>query len=177
MLLNPYLPVNSGKILEILNLDTSEVEWEEARDMIPTGHEISKPTPLFSKIEDKIIENKKETLYENLGELDDMKNIISIEDFAKLEFRVGQVVGAEKVKGSDTLLKLMVDIKDRKLQLVAGLANKYSPEEILNQKVIVLANLKPAKLFGIKSEGMILATEDTLSVLSAEGAATGEKIK
>lgn len=177
VLLNPYLPVNSGKILEILNLDTSGVKWEQATQKIPAGQEISKPTPLFLKIEDKIIENKKETLYKNLGELDDMKNIISIEDFAKLEFRVGQVVGAEKVKGSDTLLKLMVDIKDKKLQVVAGLAGKYTAEEILNQKVIVLANLKPAKLFGIKSEGMILATEDTLSVLSAEGAETGEKIK
>jgi hypothetical protein len=69
--------------------------------------------PYFQKIEDKVIESKKKTLYENLGELDDMKKIISIEDFAKLEFRVGQVVGAEKVEGSDSLLKLMVDIKEK----------------------------------------------------------------
>ena len=61
--------------------------------------------------------------------------------------------------------------------MVAGLAKNYSPEDILNQKVIILVNLKPAKLFGIKSEGMILATKDTLNVLSAEGAAVGEKIK
>jgi len=106
-----------------------------------------------------------------------MKDIISIEDFAKLEFRVGKVIGAEKVKESDSLLKLMVDIKDKKLQIVAGLLNKYTPDEILNKKVIVLANLKPAKLFGIKSEGMILATADTLNVLGAEGAEIGEKIK
>lgn len=177
VLLNPYLPVNSGKILETLNLETSGVKWEQTKETVPPGHEISKPKPLFLKIEDKIIQNKKEILYENLGELNDMKKIISIEDFAKLEFRVGQIVGAEKVKGSDYLLKLVVDVKDKKLQVVAGLANKYSPDEILNQKVIVLANLKPTKLFGIKSEGMILATEDTLSVLSAEGAETGEKIK
>lgn len=106
-----------------------------------------------------------------------MKKIISIEDFAKLEFRVGKVVGAEKVEGSDSLLKLMVDIKEKKLQVVAGLGGKYAPEKILNKKVIVLANLKPAKLFGIKSEGMILATEDSLNILGAEGAAIGEKIK
>ncbi|HEY0196888.1 MAG TPA: methionine--tRNA ligase subunit beta, partial [Methanobacterium sp.] len=177
VLLNPYLPVNSVKILETLKLETSEVKWEQAKETVPPGHEISKPKPLFSKIEDKIIQNKKETLYKNLGELNDMKKIISIEDFAKLEFRVGQVVGVEKVKGSDYLLKLVVDVKDKKLQVVAGLANKYSSDEILNQKIIVLTNLKPAKLFGIKSEGMILATEDTLSVLSAEGAEIGEKIK
>lgn len=177
VLLKPYLPDKSGKILETLNLDASRVKWEYAREIVPVGHQISKPKPLFTKIEDEVIENKKETLYKNLGELDDMKNIISIEDFAKLEFRVGQVVGAEKVEGSDSLLKLIVDIKDKKLQVVAGLSDKYSDEDILNQKVIVLANLKPAKLFGIKSEGMILATADTLSVLGAEGAEIGEKIK
>jgi len=177
VLLNPFLPVNSRKILETICLNISEVVWEEAAEMIPVGHEISKPKPLFTKIEDSIIENKKKKLYKNLGELDDMKKIISIEDFAKLEFRVGKVVGAEKVEGSDSLLKLMVDIKEKKLQVVAGLGGKYAPEKILNKKVIVLANLKPAKLFGIKSEGMILATEDSLNILGAECAAIGEKIK
>lgn len=177
VLLHPYLPTKSLEILKILNLELTGINWDSARETVPFGHEISKPTPIFSKIEDKIIQNKKETLYKNLGELDNMKNIISIEDFAKLEFRVGKVVGAEKVKGSDSLLKLMVDTKDKTLQVVAGLANKYPPEEILNQKVIILVNLKPAKLFGIKSEGMVLATEETLSVLSAEGAQIGEKIK
>lgn len=177
VLLHPYLPNKSRDILKILNLEDTEINWEFAGEILPDGHEISKPTPIFTKIEDEIIRNKKETLYKNLGELNSMKDIISIEDFAKLEFRVGKVIGAEKVKESDSLLKLMVDIKDKKLQIVAGLLNKYTPDEILNKKVIVLANLKPAKLFGIKSEGMILATADTLNVLGAEGAEIGEKIK
>ena len=109
--------------------------------------------------------------------MDTLNEIISIEDFTKLDLRVGNIIGAEKVKDSDNLLKLIVDVKDKKLQVVAGLAKNYSPEDILNQKVIVLVNLKPAKLFGIKSEGMILATKDTLSVLNAKGANVGEKIK
>jgi methionyl-tRNA synthetase len=109
--------------------------------------------------------------------VDTLNEIISIEDFAKIDLRVGNIINAEKVKDSDNLLKLIVDVKDKKLQVVAGLAKSYSPEELLNQKIIVLVNLKPAKLFGIKSEGMILATKDTLKVLNAEGAAVGERIK
>lgn len=177
VLLHPYLPVKSIEIIKTLNLESSEIDWDFTGNTIPYGHEISQAEPIFSKIEDGIIKEKKETLYKNLGEINTMKEIISIEDFAKLEFRVGKVIGAEKVKDTDNLLKLMVDVKDKKLQVVAGLANKYSPEDILNEKVIILVNLKPAKLFGIKSEGMILATEKTLSVLSAEGAHVGEKIK
>ena len=177
VLLNPYLPDKSREILKMLNLEDADIKWEFAEEILPPDHVIYKPTPIFTKIEDKIIQDKKETLYKKLGEVNSMKDMITIEDFAKLEFRVGKVIGAEKVKGSDSLLKLMVDIKDKKLQVVAGLANKYTSDEIMNKEVIVLVNLKPAKLFGIKSEGMILATADTLSVLSAEGAETGEKIK
>ena len=106
-----------------------------------------------------------------------MDNLISIEDFIKLDLRVGKVIGAEKVKGSDKLLKLMVDVKEKQLQVVAGLATKYSPEDILNQKVIVLVNLQPAKLFGIKSEGMVLAAGDSLSLLTSLDANIGERIQ
>jgi methionyl-tRNA synthetase len=70
-----------------------------------------------------------------------------------------------------------VDIKDRKMQIVAGLAKKFQPEDLLKKKVVVLANLKPAKLFGIKSEGMILATADKLNTLNPGDADLGEKIK
>lgn len=175
--LKPYLPVKSVEIIKILKLESEEMNWDLSKIPVPAGHKISPAKPIFSKIEDEVIKKQKETLYKNLEEIDSMKEIISIEDFAKLEFRVGKVIGAEKVKGADSLLKLMVDIKDKKLQVVAGLAKKYPPEDILNKKVIVLANLKPAKLFGIKSEGMILATEDSLSVLSADDAVVGEKIK
>ncbi|MGZ7108654.1 MAG: methionine--tRNA ligase subunit beta, partial [Methanobacterium sp.] len=106
-----------------------------------------------------------------------MKNIISIEDFAKIDLRIGEVIDAERVEGSDNLLKLKVDVKEKKLQIVAGLAKKFSPQEIKGEKVVILANLKPAKLFGIKSEGMILASSKNLSILTADDAVIGEKIK
>ncbi len=176
IILNPYLPVKSLEILELLNFK-EKIEWDSSNLLMPSGHKILASEPIFSKIEDEVIKMQKETLYGNQEEVDEMNEIISIEDFAKIDLRVGKIIGAEKVKDSDNLLKLMVDVKDKKLQVVAGLAKKYSPEDILNQEMVVLVNLKPAKLFGIKSEGMILATKDNLSVLSAKGANVGEKIK
>ena len=174
--LNPYLPVKSLEIIRLLNIE-EKLEWDSANSFIPSGHKILPAEPIFSKIEDKVIRMQKETLYQNQEEVDTLNEIISIEDFAKIDLRVGNIINAEKVKDSDNLLKLIVDVKDKKLQVVAGLAKSYSPEELLNQKIIVLVNLKPTELFGIKSEGMILATKDTLKVLNAEGAAVGERIK
>jgi methionyl-tRNA synthetase len=138
---------------------------------------IKEATPIFSKVEDDVITKEKEELYENLKEVETMKDEITIDDFGALDLRVGRVIGAENVKKSDNLLKLMVDIGEKQLQVVAGVAKKYSPEEVLNRKVIVLVNLPPAKLFGIKSEGMLLATDDNMSLLTAEDAEIGEKIK
>lgn len=175
--LTPYLPENSGKIKKTLNLVSEDLDWDSAADFIPSGHKISQAKPLFSKIDLNVIQKQKETLYKKLEDVDVMKKIISIDDFAKIELRVGKIIGSESVEGSDNLLKLIVDIKDKKLQIVAGLAKKYSSDEILNHKVIVLANLKPAKLFGIKSEGMILATADTMNILRTPDADVGEIIK
>ncbi len=174
--LNPYLPVKSLEILKLLNIK-EKLEWDSANTFIPSGHKLLPAKPIFSKIEDEVIKKQKEILYQNQEEVDNLNQIISIEDFAKIDLRVGNIINVEKVKDSDNLLKLIVDVKDKNLQVVAGLAKSYSPEDLLNQKIIVLVNLKPAKLFGIKSEGMILATKDTLKVLSAEGAAVGERIK
>ncbi|HMK54642.1 MAG TPA: methionine--tRNA ligase [Methanobacteriaceae archaeon] len=182
ILLLPYLPGKAQNILDIINLSeevfkSEEVfNWDNAARFLPVGHELSAARPLFPKIDDEVIEKEKKELYKNLQETEDMDQI-NIEDFARMDLRVGKIMGAESVKGSDNLLKLIVDLKDKKIQVVAGLARKYSPEEILHQKVIVLANLKPAKLFGIKSEGMVLATGDSLNLLTASDAEVGEGIK
>jgi len=172
----PYMPVKTQEILEILNLDT-EFNWADAADFIPAGHLIKEAKPIFTKVEDDVITKEKEELYENLKDVESMKDKISIDDFAAMDLRVGKIIGAENVKKSDNLLKLMVDIGERDIQVVAGVAKKYSPEEVLNKTVIVLVNLPPAKLFGIKSEGMLLATDDNMSLLTVEDAEIGEKIK
>ncbi|MBP1946219.1 methionine--tRNA ligase [Methanobacterium petrolearium] len=177
VIITPYLPGKSHEMREILGLIDDSLEWEDSAQFIPAKTAINKAKPLFAKIEDNIIQKEKDDLYNNLEETTTMKKIISIEDFVKLDLRVGKIIGAEKVEKSDKLLKLMVDVKDKKLQIVAGLATNYSPQDILNKKVIVLANLKPAKLFGIKSEGMLLAADDSLSLLTAPDADVGEGIR
>jgi methionyl-tRNA synthetase len=177
ILIKPYLPIKSHEIESILNLDPNGVGWDQAADFMEVGSALIKSKPLFIKIDDDIIQKEKDNLYQNIEEAENMENLVKIEDFTKLNLRVGRIIGAEKVKGSDKLLKLMVDVKDKKLQVVAGLAVKYSPHEILNQKVIILVNLEPAKLFGVKSEGMILATQDQLSLLTVANADIGERIK
>ena len=82
---------------------------------------------------------------------------ISIEDFAKIQMRVGQIREAEKIEGSRKLVRLKVDIGTEMRQVVAGIAEVYVPENLLNKKVILVANLKPAKLMGVESNGMIVA--------------------
>ena len=82
---------------------------------------------------------------------------ISIEDFAKVQMRVGQVLEAEKIEGSRKLIKLKVDIGTEVRQVVAGIAEAYEPASLLNRKVVIVVNLKPAKLMGVESNGMIVA--------------------
>ena len=186
VIITPYLPNRAAEMREILQLNenknddidiVSALNWDESAVFMEVGTPIAKAKPLFKKIEDETIEEEKDRLYKNLEETELMEDLISIEDFMKVDLRVGKIIGAEKVKGSEKLLKLMVDVTDKKLQVVAGLATNYSPEDIINQKVIVLVNLKPAKLFGIKSEGMILAAEDSLCLLTAPDADIGEGIR
>jgi len=82
---------------------------------------------------------------------------ISIDEFAKVQMRVGQILEAEKIEGSRKLLKLKVNIGNEVRQIVAGMAERYEPAALLNKKVIVVVNLKPARLMGVESNGMIIA--------------------
>lgn len=107
---------------------------------------------------------------------------ISIDDFMKVELRVGQVKVAEKVKGADKLLRLEVDIGTEVRQLVAGIALAYKPEELIGRKVVIVANLQPRKLRGLESNGMIVAAsvgEDGKPVLAGflEDVPIGAKLK
>jgi len=107
---------------------------------------------------------------------------ISIDDFMKIELRVGQVKAAEKVKGADKLLRLEVDIGTEVRQLVAGIALAYKPEELIGRKVVIVANLQPRKLRGLESNGMIVAAsvgEDGKPVLAGflEDVPIGAKLK
>ncbi len=83
--------------------------------------------------------------------------MISFEDFKRLEIRIGKIVSAEKVEGTDKLLKLEVDLGEEKRQLVAGIAQNYEPEQVVNKEVPILVNLEPRKIRGVESRGMLLA--------------------
>lgn len=95
---------------------------------------------------------------------------ITIDDFAKIKMRVGKVLEAEKVEKSDKLLKLKVSLGDEERTIVSGIAQYYEPQELIGKNVIVLANLKPRKIFGIESHGMLLAAKDgeRLTVLTTD---------
>jgi len=88
-----------------------------------------------------------------------MEEIIDINEFAKLDLRIGKIENAERVEGSKKLIKLEVDVGDETRQLVAGIAEEYNPESLIGKLVPILANLKPVKLMGVESQGMILAVE------------------
>ena len=163
-----------------MNINTIDV-WNDAKVALPSGHEINKAKPLFKKIENKEIEAQKAKLKENLKEQEDenMSDLISIDQFDEVVIKIGQVKEAEKIEKSDKLLKLQVDIgEDKPRQIVAGLAKFYSPEELIDRKICVVANLQPAKLFGTLSEGMVLATGESGALLAPdENGKVGERIQ
>lgn len=173
--LKPYLPIKADEIAKIMNIQNLN-EWKDAKVSLPVGYSINKAKPLFKKIEDEVIINQKEKSKES--DDDNMSDLISIDDFDEVVIKVGQIKEAEKIEKSDKLLKLQVDIGDETRQIVAGIAKFYSPDELIDRKVCVLANLRPAKLFGTLSEGMVLATGESGALLSPdENAKIGERIQ
>ena len=111
----------------------------------------------------------------------DAIDLIDITDFAKVDLRIAEVLAAEKVEGTDRLLKLRVSLGEGgERQIVAGIALHYAPEDLVGKKIVVVANLKPAKLKGVESQGMLLAASDTetVSILTPlKAVAIGSKVK
>jgi len=120
-----------------------------------------KPAPLLEHVDVEELKRRYEAMKE--------EGLVSIEEFKKLDLRVGRIVQAEEIAGADKLLKLLVDLGDRQVQLVAGIKQHYAPEELPGKLVAVVANLKPATIRGIRSEGMVLAAAGgTLALLSPD---------
>lgn len=168
VLLGPFIPETSEKILSYLNAPKlTESSWDSINEnSIKAGQSIKKPRPLFQKLE--IEEIKKE--YKKLKEKkpkEGEKELISYDDFQKLDIRIALVEKVEKVPKADKLYKLTVSLGTEKRTIVAGLAEYYKADELAGKKITILANLEPRKLRGILSEGMLLAAdyEDTVSIL------------
>ncbi|TFG16563.1 MAG: methionine--tRNA ligase [Promethearchaeota archaeon] len=171
ILLEPFIPDTSQKILSFLNLtNLKDYTWDSINEnSVKAGIKIMKPEPLFQKLD---IEEIKEN-YKKLKDVElekDEKNMISYDDFKKLDIRIAFIEDVEKVPNADKLYKLTVDLGDEKRVLVAGLAEYYTQKELKGKKIVMLANLEPRKMRGITSEGMLLAAVDgkIVSVLTPD---------
>ncbi|CUT07687.1 methionyl-tRNA synthetase, partial [Candidatus Kryptonium thompsonii] len=175
ILFEPVLPFSSRKIWEMLNLkdDIVKAGWDSAAELLlEAGHQLGEPKILFRKIEDAEIEDEIRKLKIASGEIVEekieFKPQIDIKDFEKIDLRVAEVIECERVKNSEKLLKLKVKIGREERQIVAGIGKHYKPEELIGKRVVVVANLKPAKLMGIESQGMLLAAvkDEKLTIIT-----------
>lgn len=174
IVLQPFLPSTAAKLSAFLNFTTTN--WEDAGnpDLLKAGADTNTPEILFQKIEDTLVEAEVEKLKNTNAvesKFDAQKAEIAFEDFTKMDIRLGKILSAEKVEKADKLLKLLVDTGLDQRTIVSGIAEHYSPEEVVGKTVQVLMNLAPRKIRGIESQGMILMAEDennALSFMSAE---------
>lgn len=174
VLSEPFLPFTSDKLKNMLNVTLSAVEgsleWNDIStksELIKPGHKINKAELLFSKIEDEQIQQQLDKLQasKKMNEIANkkvtpQKETIQYDDFAKLDMRVGTIIEAEKMPKADKLLVLKIDTGIDVRTIVSGIAQSFTPEEIIGKKVTVLVNLAPRALRGVESQGMILMTEN-----------------
>jgi len=151
----------------MLNLATKK--WNDAGsfDFLKTGHKLNKPELLFVRIEDSEVDAQVQKLLntKKQNELDEVKAApakpeIEFDDFMKMDIRTGTILEAEKVAKTKKLLKLKIDTGIDQRTVVSGIAEYFEPEKIIGKQVSILVNLKPRKLRGIESQGMILMAED-----------------
>jgi methionyl-tRNA synthetase len=174
ILSEPFLPFTTKKLIKILNVIPSAVEgtidWNsvvETSELIKSGHQIGEAEILFAQIEDdeiqrqidKLEATKKANIIENQV-VEPQKDITTFDDFSKLDLRVGTIIEAEKMPKANKLLVLKVDTGIDVRTIVSGIAEHFSPEEVVGKQVTVLVNLAPRALRGVESQGMILMTND-----------------
>ncbi|TXR99443.1 methionine--tRNA ligase [Bacillus sp. SH7-1] len=190
IMLMPFLTVAPSKMFAQLGLnDEAHKSWESLSTIgcIPAGTKVEKGNPIFPRLEMEVeVEYIKEQMKSSAPKVEEKKEEepkaeeITIDDFFKVELRVAEVLSAEPVKKADKLLKIQLDLGTEKRQVVSGIAKFYSPEELKGKKVICVTNLKPVKLRGELSQGMILAGEENgvLSLASIDqNLPNGTKIK
>ena len=178
--LEPYMPSTSTKILDQINTDQRNFLDLNTFGLYQEGTKVTeKPQQLFARLDPKEVEKKVEALYPQKEQKHEDENQITIDDFAKIELVVGTVEKCEKHPDADKLLVSQINIGKETRQIVSGIADFYTPEEMVGKKVIVVANLKPAKLRGVESQGMILAgsKKKMLELVSVENLPNGTKIR
>ena len=173
----PFLPGTSDRLCQMLNINIVQATWDvKPSSLLVGGHLIGTPEILFTKIDDSLVEDERTKLSKNnviTSKFPPMKDSISFDEFTKMDMRLATIVHAEKVEKADKLLKLIVKTGIDERTIVSGIAENYSPDEIIGKTVLVLLNLEPRKIRGIESHGMVLMAENeegTLSFLSPEKA-------
>ena len=172
--IEPFMPFSAEKMLKILAVD--KFGWEQlgSMELLGAGHTIGEAELLFEKIEDDVIQaqldkleasRKAKLAAEAAQNVTEQKAEVSFDDFQKMDIRVSTILAAEKVAKTKKLLKLTIDTGIDKRTIVSGIAEYYTPEQLVGRQVLVLANLAPREIKGIESRGMILMAEDALGRL------------
>jgi len=160
VLISPYMPNTPAKIFQQLGIEDEALKtWESIKSFgaLKAGTIVNKGEIIFPRVEFGVENAAQETPKED--------NYITIDDFAKIDLRVAKVLECEKVEGSDKLLKLQLEVGSEKRQVVSGISKYYAPEDLVGRSVVLVANLKPVKIRGIESNGMILAADAGDSVV------------
>jgi methionyl-tRNA synthetase len=166
VLSEPLLPFTAQKMKDMLQLNAN---WEDVciGELLVAGHTLNKAQLLFEKIEEEAIEKQLEKLKNNRShenennEVEEVpKKMITFEEFTQLDLKTGTILEAEKMAKTKKLLVLKVDLGHEQRTIVSGIAESYSPEEVVGKKVSVLTNLPPRAIRGVESQGMLLMAED-----------------
>ena len=172
--IEPFMPFTAEKVLKLLQI--GKPGWDELGSTAPfeAGHVIGTPELLFEKIEDSVVEaqleklaaTKQANLAAEMGkEVTPQKEVVSFDDFGKMDIRVVTIKEAEKIAKTKKLLKLTIDTGIDTRTIVSGIAEYYTPEELVGRQVLVLVNLEPRELKGVLSQGMILMGQDATGKL------------
>ena len=172
VLLAPVMPNRTQIVLETFNAAGSSLEWGG----LTPGKSLKKHDVLFPRIDVK----KPEKPSQSNGKKTEPNNVITFDEFQNVELKTAKVLEAEKVEGADKLLKLQIEVGDEKRQIISGIAQHYSTENLIGKMIIVVTNLKPATIFGLESYGMLLAAKKgkdlTLITIDGEKVKSGMKI-
>ena len=170
--IEPFMPFSAAKILNMLSVEKFGWDSLGSMELIAAGHTIGTPTLLFEKIEDEVIQRQIDKLEATKAanaaaevKAEPQKEECTFDDFQKIDIRVSTILAAEKVAKTKKLLKLTVDTGIDQRTIVSGIAEHFTPEELVGQQVLVLVNLQPRELKGILSQGMILMAEDATGAL------------
>lgn len=190
VLMEPFLPFSAEKVWAMLGHQGSvhDQAWDQVAAMtLQPGHALGQEQILFTKIEDKQIQPEIDRLtalsakIETKPEEKPVATHITYDDFARVQLRTALVLKAEKVEKADKLLRLEIQVGNEQRQIVAGIAKHYTPEQMVGKTIVVVANLQPAKIRGLESNGMLLAAEDETGVLAVltpdRNVQSGAKIK